>query len=52
LDESRIYYPGEFEGFYKWAQRLDYPMGATHPIEPAHTDFALKILPFVEPFAK
>jgi len=36
------------QGFYSWAQAEEYTFGATHPLEEAHTAYALKILPFVE----
>lgn len=45
LDHSRCYTD---IGFYKWSQKNDFPFGATHPLEPAHTAFVDKILPFVE----
>lgn len=48
LDLTKIYRPGEFCGFFKWAQEGGYPFGATHPLEPAHQDFASKLLPFAE----
>jgi len=48
LDYTKIYLPDHFEGFYKWAQANNYPFGATHPLEPAHVDFGLKIFAFLE----
>lgn len=52
VDMTKFFQEAEFEGFYKWAQEWKYPFGATHPLEPAHTDFALKILPFAEQHTK
>jgi len=48
LDLTKIYNPGKFCGFFKWAQEGGYPFGATHPLEPAHENFACKLLPFAE----
>ena len=43
LDQSCCYSSIEF---YKWAKTNDFPFGATHPLEPAHTAFVDKILAF------
>ena len=44
LDYSRIY---NSPGFYKWAMDNQYPMGATHPLELAHEDFARLLKPWI-----
>ena len=33
-------------GFFEWSKTNDFPFGATHPLEPAHTAFVNKILAF------
>jgi hypothetical protein len=40
--ENWILFPGD-RGFYTWARDEGYPIGTTHPLEPAHTDAALHI---------
>lgn len=32
-----------FDGFYRWASENNYQFGTTHPLEPAHIDFADKL---------
>jgi len=32
-----------FDGFYRWASENNYQFGTTHPLEPAHIDFAQKL---------
>lgn len=40
IDLKRFY---EFDGFYRWASENNYQFGTTHPLEPAHIDFADKL---------
>jgi len=35
-------------GFYPWAKQNKFPFATTHPLDPAHKEFALKIMPFAE----
>ncbi len=40
--DNWISYPGD-KGFYTWARDNNYPIGTTHPLEPAHQDAHLHI---------
>jgi hypothetical protein len=39
--DTKTFY--QFEGFYRWASENNYQFGTTHPLEPAHIDFADKL---------
>ena len=45
IDMSHFYH---FDGFYRWACENNFPIGTTHPLEPAHATFSHMLKKFTD----